>query len=136
MQLGVIIIAGTSGTVQPLEQDTFGRFVVKRIKKAEDKQASGCLSGSSEEHTFLLFAVPGGVFYSDDADIPLNLLHSFAFDFQFHVSALSRLTDLPHRLQHKSEGPGVIILHQVLTEEVRLLKLASAEASSKFLSSE
>lgn len=31
--------SGTSGTVQPLAQDTFGRFVVKRIKKSEDKQA-------------------------------------------------------------------------------------------------
>ena len=33
--------SGTSGTVQPLAQDTFGRFVVKRIKKSEDKQALG-----------------------------------------------------------------------------------------------
>lgn len=36
--LGPILGEGTSGTVQPLAQDTFGRFVVKRIKKSEDKQ--------------------------------------------------------------------------------------------------
>ena len=32
-------LSGTSGTVQSLTQDRFGRFVVKRIKKEEDKKA-------------------------------------------------------------------------------------------------
>ena len=41
--------SGTSGTVQPLAQDTFGRFVVKRIKKSEDKQALG--GGWKSTHT-------------------------------------------------------------------------------------
>lgn len=34
-----LCLSGTSGTVQPLTQDRFGRFVVKRIKKEEDKKA-------------------------------------------------------------------------------------------------
>lgn len=78
--LGPILGEGTSGTVQPLAQDTFGRFVVKRIKKSEDKQVV------TEEVRLLKLA---------SAECPYVLRFAFAFETPTELLVITEACDLP-----------------------------------------
>eukprot|EP00438_Fugacium_kawagutii_P035810 Skav235276 [mRNA] locus=scaffold874:324381:337616:+ [translate_table: standard] len=78
--LGPTVGEGTSGTVQPLEQDTFGRFVVKRIKKAEDKQVL------TEEVRLLKLA---------SAECPHVLRFALAFETLNELLVITEACDLP-----------------------------------------
>jgi len=94
---------GTSGTVQPLTQDRFGRFVVKRIKKEEDKKAI------TEEVRLLKLA---------SAECPHVLHFAFAFETGAELLVITEACDLPlwDALVHAKEWQDQSLTFLGLTE--------------------